>query len=76
MFREFEELTLDGHNYPTWALDVKIKLGLSRDTAYSFSPRGERSNISRYIQVPSTIYHSELTPPQLKVGICDGVGVS
>jgi hypothetical protein len=24
--REFEELILDGHNYPTWALDVKISL--------------------------------------------------
>jgi hypothetical protein len=23
---EFEELSLDGHNYPTWALDVKISL--------------------------------------------------
>jgi hypothetical protein len=26
MAREFEELVLDGHNYPTWALDVKINL--------------------------------------------------
>jgi hypothetical protein len=26
MAREFEELTLDGYNYPTWALDVKISL--------------------------------------------------
>ena len=26
MAREFEELALDGHNYPTWALDVKIAL--------------------------------------------------
>jgi hypothetical protein len=24
MAREFDELALDGHNYPTWALDVKI----------------------------------------------------
>jgi hypothetical protein len=23
---EFEELVLDGHNYPTWAMDVKISL--------------------------------------------------
>jgi hypothetical protein len=23
---EFEELALDGHNYPTWAIDVKISL--------------------------------------------------
>jgi hypothetical protein len=26
MAHEFEELVLDGHNYPTWALDVKISL--------------------------------------------------
>jgi hypothetical protein len=26
MAREFEELALDGHNYPTWAMDVKISL--------------------------------------------------
>jgi hypothetical protein len=23
---EFEELVLDGHNYPTWAMDIKISL--------------------------------------------------
>jgi hypothetical protein len=26
MAREFKELALDGHNYPTWALDIKINL--------------------------------------------------
>jgi hypothetical protein len=26
MAHEFEELVLDGHNYPTWVLDVKINL--------------------------------------------------
>jgi hypothetical protein len=26
MAHEFEEHALDGHNYPTWALDVKISL--------------------------------------------------
>jgi hypothetical protein len=26
MIREFDELVLDGHNYPTWAMDVKISL--------------------------------------------------
>jgi hypothetical protein len=26
MAREFKELTLDGHNYPTWMMDVKISL--------------------------------------------------
>jgi hypothetical protein len=26
MAHEFEELVLDGHNYPTFAMDVKIRL--------------------------------------------------
>jgi hypothetical protein len=26
MAHKFEELALDAHNYPTWALDVKISL--------------------------------------------------
>jgi hypothetical protein len=28
MTREFEKLVLHGHNYPTWAMDVKISLAL------------------------------------------------
>jgi hypothetical protein len=28
MTHEFEELALDGHNYHTWAMDVKISLAL------------------------------------------------
>jgi hypothetical protein len=28
MTREFEELILDGRNYPIWAMDVKISLAL------------------------------------------------
>jgi hypothetical protein len=28
MTRKFEELALDGHNYPTWAMNVKISLAL------------------------------------------------
>jgi hypothetical protein len=28
MTREFKELVLDRHNYPTWAMDVKISLTL------------------------------------------------
>jgi hypothetical protein len=30
MAHEFEELVFDGHNYPTWALDVKIILTFHR----------------------------------------------
>jgi hypothetical protein len=28
MTREFKELVMDRHNYPTWAMDVKISLTL------------------------------------------------
>jgi hypothetical protein len=28
MAHEFEELALDGHNYPTWVMDVKISLSV------------------------------------------------
>jgi hypothetical protein len=28
MTHEFDELALDGHNYPTWAMDVKISLAI------------------------------------------------
>jgi hypothetical protein len=32
--KEFESLALDGHNYPTWAMDIKVSLasnGLDRE---------------------------------------------
>jgi hypothetical protein len=76
MAHEFEELVLDGHNYPTWALDVKISLAFCGILPALSPPCGERSGISEYIQVPSTIYHPEPPPPRLKVRICDRVGVS
>jgi hypothetical protein len=41
MFHEFEELTLDGHNYPTWALDIKISLAF-RGILPTLSPPAER----------------------------------
>jgi hypothetical protein len=30
MAREFKKLVLDGHNYPTWTINVKISLPLRR----------------------------------------------
>jgi hypothetical protein len=42
MTREFEELALDGHNYPTWALDVRLSLAL-RGVYESVLPPQERS---------------------------------
>jgi hypothetical protein len=42
MTHEFEELALDGHNYPTWAMDVKISLAL-RGVYEAILPPEERS---------------------------------
>jgi hypothetical protein len=28
MAKEFDELVIDGHNYPTWTSDIKIKPSL------------------------------------------------
>jgi hypothetical protein len=71
MAREFEELVFDGHNYPIWVLDVKISLAF-RGILPTLSPSyGPRSDISGYIQVPSTIHHPKSPSPRLKVGICD-----
>jgi hypothetical protein len=41
MAREFEELILDGHNYPTWAVDIKISLAL-REMYEAIVPPTER----------------------------------
>jgi hypothetical protein len=41
MTREFEELALDGRNYPTWAMDVKISLAL-RGMHEAIVPPAER----------------------------------
>ncbi len=40
MAREFNEHALDGHNYPTWALDIKISLVFRGMTA--LTPPAER----------------------------------
>jgi hypothetical protein len=41
MTREFDEVALDGHNYPTWALDVKISL-VFRGIMIALTPPAER----------------------------------
>jgi hypothetical protein len=41
MARMFEELVLDGHNYPTWALDVKISFSF-HEILHALSPTVER----------------------------------
>jgi hypothetical protein len=41
MAREFKELALDGHNYPTWALDIKISLA-SKNILSALLPPNER----------------------------------
>ena len=41
MAPEFDELAVDGHNYPTWAVDVKISLA-SRGILAALTPPDER----------------------------------
>jgi hypothetical protein len=41
MAHEFEEHALDGHNYPTWALDIKISLAFC-GILLALSPPAER----------------------------------
>jgi hypothetical protein len=41
MASEFDELALDGHNYPTWSLDVKISLAF-RGIMAALTPPAER----------------------------------
>jgi hypothetical protein len=40
----FDELVLDGHNYPTWALDVKISLAF-RGIIAALTPPAEREAV-------------------------------
>jgi hypothetical protein len=44
MAREFEELALDGDNYPTWALDVKISLAF-RGILSALSPPADQDAV-------------------------------
>jgi hypothetical protein len=41
MAHEFEELALDGHNYATWVMDVKISLAL-REMYEAIVPPADR----------------------------------
>jgi hypothetical protein len=58
MARKFDELALDGHNYPTWALDVKISLTFHGIMA-ALTPRQREASFL----VPGTIHHSEPSLP-------------
>jgi hypothetical protein len=54
MVREFEELALDEHNYPTWALDAKISLTF-RGTYEAIIPP-----IDRQQELPPTHQYNSL----------------
>jgi hypothetical protein len=47
MAHEFEELALDKHNYPTWVLDVKIRLAFC-GILPALSPPADREVIFLY----------------------------
>jgi hypothetical protein len=76
MAHEFKELVLDGHNYPTWALNINISLAFRRILfALSLPPKREAVFLETY-KFPSPIHHLESPPLRLDVEICDGGGVS
>jgi hypothetical protein len=55
MAHEFEELALDVHNYPTWALDVKISLAFRGILPTLSPPCGTKSGNSRDTPIPNPI---------------------
>jgi hypothetical protein len=75
MAHEFDELILDGHNYPTWVLDVKIRLAFCGIMA-ALTPPVEREAAFLDTYKYQTLHHPEPPPPQLKVRICDVGGAS
>jgi hypothetical protein len=48
MAHEFDELALDGHNYPTWALNVKISLAFHGIMA-TLTPSAEREREATFL---------------------------
>jgi hypothetical protein len=63
MAREFEELALDGHNYPTWALYVKINLAFQRILPALSSPEErEVAFLDTYMYQALFIIHNHLHP--------------
>jgi hypothetical protein len=53
MTHKFNELTLNGHNYPTWAMDIKISLAL----------------IGMYEAIVSPTYRQHEWPPTHKYNV-------
>jgi hypothetical protein len=68
MTRGFEELDLDGHNYPTWAMNVKISLTLWGMYETIVPPHREDCTIARSIQVQCLINNKNHIHPNLKSG--------
>jgi hypothetical protein len=63
MAHEFEELALDGYNYPTWALDVKISLAFRGILhALSFPEERETAFLDTYKYQALFIIRNHLHP--------------
>jgi hypothetical protein len=65
MAHEFDELTLNEHNYPTWALDVKISLAFHRImTALTPPAKREAAFLDTYkyqaLYIIQNHYHPDL----------------
>jgi hypothetical protein len=56
MTHKFEELVLDGHNYPIWTMDVKISLAL-RGMYVAIVLPTEREQALPYTSVQCFIYY-------------------
>jgi hypothetical protein len=72
MTHEFEKLVLDGHNYPTWAMDIKISLAL-REVYKVILPPKERIIPLHDLFMYNVLYiirnHMHI---DFKIRICDG----
>jgi hypothetical protein len=69
--KEFEELALDGHNYPTWAIDVKISLS-SREIAGALipsenPPREGDAQVTEQQKYTAFIPHKAIYSPRFEI---------
>jgi hypothetical protein len=63
MAREFEELALDGHNYPTWAMEVRISLAFQEiQPALSSPEKREAAFLDIYMYQAIFIIQNHLHP--------------
>jgi hypothetical protein len=76
MAHDFEELISDGHNYHTWALDIKISL-VFYGILPTLRPLAEReAAFLETFKFQAIFIIRNHLHPRLEVRICDGGGAS